>query len=84
LSETDTFFLDEKWLRREPRNTVVPGAALTSTMVEHERDLIESALVECGGRVSGPGGAAAKLRIPRQTLDARIASLGINKYRFKR
>jgi hypothetical protein len=40
-------------------------------------------LAECQGRVSGPGGAAAKLGIPHQTLDSKIASLGIDKRRFK-
>jgi formate hydrogenlyase transcriptional activator len=83
LCETDAFVFDEKWLRREPQNPAISGMALVPTLVEHERELIESALAECGGRISGPAGAAAKLRIPRQTLDARIASLGINKYRFK-
>ena len=45
--------------------------------------MIEAALAECQGQVSGANGAAKKLGIPRQTLDARIASLGIDKYRFK-
>jgi formate hydrogenlyase transcriptional activator len=45
--------------------------------------MIEAALAESGGRVSGPLGAAAKLGIPRQTLDSKIASLQINKLRFR-
>jgi formate hydrogenlyase transcriptional activator len=45
--------------------------------------MIETALTQCQGRVSGANGAAKKLGIPRQTLDARIASLGIDKHRFK-
>ena len=48
-----------------------------------EREAIEAALANTGGRVSGPTGAAEKLGIPRQTLESRIRSLGINKYRFK-
>ena len=83
LCETEAFVVDEKWLKRERRNPSVPAAALVPTLVEHERELIEKALAECRGRVSGASGAAARLGIPRQTLDARIASLGINKYRFK-
>lgn len=89
LCETEAFVLDEKWLKREPRKAAVAAsaasgsAALVPTLVEHERELIEKALAECRGRVSGPLGAAAKLGLPRQTLDARIASLGINKHRFK-
>jgi transcriptional regulator with GAF, ATPase, and Fis domain len=40
--------------------------------------MIEAALAESAGRVSGPGGAAAKLALPRPTLDAKIRRLGIN------
>jgi DNA-binding NtrC family response regulator len=40
-------------------------------------------LLECGGRVYGPEGAAAKLGIPRTTLESKIKSLKINKNRFK-
>jgi formate hydrogenlyase transcriptional activator len=56
---------------------------LVTTIVEREKEMIETALAQCQGRVSGPSGAAHKLGIPRQTLDARIASLGIDKHRFK-
>ncbi len=45
--------------------------------------MIEAALRECGGRVYGPSGAAAKLGIPRTTLESKIKSLKINKHRFK-
>jgi len=45
--------------------------------------MIEAALASSGGRISGPAGAAAKLGIPRQTLESKISSLGINKHRFK-
>ena len=48
-----------------------------------ERELVEAALAESRGRVSGPTGAAAKLGIPRQTLESKITSLGINKHIFK-
>jgi formate hydrogenlyase transcriptional activator len=45
--------------------------------------MIETALTDSQGRVSGSLGAAAKLGIPRSTLESRIRSLGINKHRFK-
>ena len=45
--------------------------------------MIEAALVESGGRVSGPLGAAAKLGIPPSTLESKIRSLKINKHHFK-
>jgi formate hydrogenlyase transcriptional activator len=33
--------------------------------------------------VAGPGGAAAKLGIPRSTLESKIRSLHIDKHRFR-
>jgi DNA-binding NtrC family response regulator len=48
-----------------------------------ERDVIEAALTASRGRVSGPSGAAAKLRIPASTLEHKIRALKINKTRFK-
>jgi len=44
--------------------------------------MIEAALAECNGKVAGPEGAAAKLGIPRSTLDTKIKQLGIKKHRF--
>jgi DNA-binding NtrC family response regulator len=48
-----------------------------------EREIIEAALAETRGRVSGSSGAAAKLRIPASTLETRIKALKINKQQFK-
>jgi DNA-binding NtrC family response regulator len=48
-----------------------------------EKEIIETALAECGGRISDPSGAAIKLGIPRQTLESKITNFGINKHRFK-
>jgi formate hydrogenlyase transcriptional activator len=48
-----------------------------------ERKMIDAALAETRGRVSGPTGAAAKLGIPPSTLESKIRSLNINKYSFK-
>jgi transcriptional regulator with GAF, ATPase, and Fis domain len=60
-----------------------PAVPLVITIADREREIIEAALAESGGRVAGPKGAAAKLGIPRQTLDSKIASLGIDKRRFR-
>jgi formate hydrogenlyase transcriptional activator len=82
LAGGDVFSIDEGWVKRElqrPR----PTAPLVSSIAEREREIIEAALAESEGRISGPSGAAAKLGIPRQTLDSKIASLQINKLRFK-
>jgi transcriptional regulator with GAF, ATPase, and Fis domain len=48
-----------------------------------DRENIEAALAETRGRVSGESGAAAKLRIPPSTIEARIKALNIDKRRFK-
>lgn len=54
-----------------------------ATLVEREKELIESVLAESHGQVAGPTGAAAKLGIPRQTLESKIKTLGIDKQRFR-
>jgi DNA-binding NtrC family response regulator len=51
--------------------------------VTQEKELIEAALAETRGRVSGASGAAAKLGVPPSTLESKIRSLKINKHRFK-
>jgi formate hydrogenlyase transcriptional activator len=44
--------------------------------------MIEAALAETHDRVAGPSGAAAKLGIPRSTLETKIKKFGIKKHRF--
>jgi PAS domain S-box-containing protein len=83
LSETDTFFVEESWLKREPAESRRPPEG-RSALADGEVEMIEDALAECHGRISGPLGAAAKLGIPRQTLESKIKRLGINKYGLKR
>ncbi|HMI54337.1 MAG TPA: sigma-54-dependent Fis family transcriptional regulator [Candidatus Saccharimonadales bacterium] len=83
LSETDTFVVDESWLKREPANSAEPHEGL-SALANREAEMIEAALSESHGRISGPSGAAAKLGIPRQTLESKIRRLGIDKYGQKR
>jgi DNA-binding NtrC family response regulator len=87
LTFGDVFSVDELWLSHETSrpNSVVEalrtpnttGASLT------EREIIERALADTRGRVSGPSGAAAKLRIPPSTLATRIKALKINRSKFK-
>jgi PAS domain S-box-containing protein len=87
LSDSETFSVDETWLKRElphgssPQTVISRGLGRLDEM--KEREIIETALAETGGRVSGPSGAAALLGVPRQTLESKIATLGINKHRFK-
>jgi formate hydrogenlyase transcriptional activator len=83
LCEGDTLSVDESWFKHDPPRS--PGAtqSLTPSLLDQEREMIEAALRESRGRIAGPFGAATKLGIPRQTLDSKIAALGIDKYRFK-
>ena len=83
LSENDIFCVDETWLKRGAPEFIGSTVALNGALHRQEKGMIEAALAESGGRVSGPGGAASKLGIPRPTLEARIKRLGIDKYRFK-
>jgi len=90
LCDGDTFSVDETWLAHDPKMLDGPSIAIGTSLPqqqriqsETERHLIEAALAETGGRVAGPKGAAAKLGIPRQTLDSKIAALGIDKYQYK-
>jgi PAS domain S-box-containing protein len=83
LCESETFSVDETWLKRENHRLSGSVIPLGATLAEHEKDIIEAALADCGGQVSGPTGAAAKLGLPRQTLESKITALGINKHRFK-
>jgi DNA-binding NtrC family response regulator len=83
LCDGETFSVDGAWLKSESPRVSGRNVPLVSSLVERERQMIEAAPAESQGRVSGANGAAKKLRIPRQTLDARILSLGINKNRFK-
>lgn len=84
LSSTDVFSVDELWLSK--RTFPRPSRAETSLALNEsrsEREIIEAALAETRGRVSGPAGAATKLRIPPSTLETRIKALKINKQQFK-
>jgi PAS domain S-box-containing protein len=83
LSDGDTFSVDGTWLRREPTRVTGPTVALGGALLSQEKEMIEAALAESHGRISGPAGAAAKLALPARTLESKIKRLGINKFRFK-
>jgi PAS domain S-box-containing protein len=82
LSSGDVFCIERAWLASpEPAQPELPNA-LPDTLQNQEREIIEAALAECRGKVAGPEGAAAKLGIPRSTLDSKIKQLKIKKHRF--
>jgi PAS domain S-box-containing protein len=83
VCETDEFTIDKSWLSGGPLPIRSADQALIETSAPGERDLIEAALAQTEGKVSGLSGAAAKLGIPASTLESKIRSLKINKYRFK-
>jgi formate hydrogenlyase transcriptional activator len=75
--------IKKSWLSGEPFQFQAAGQALSRRSATEERERIGAALAETRGRVSGPSGAAAKLGIPPSTLESRIRSMNIDKYRFK-
>jgi PAS domain S-box-containing protein len=84
VCETEHFSVDESWLSRQPpRSESKSQPELSRKLATQEIEMIETALRESGGRVSGPSGAAAKLGISGSTLDTKIRSLKIDKNRFK-
>jgi len=82
LCDGETFSVDETWLKGDQDRQAGPAVALAASIADREREMIEVALAQSRGQVSGPTGAAAKLGMPRQTLDSKIKSLGIDKHRF--
>ena len=81
VCDTDEFTVDESWLSARP--AIEGRLALSGTLAAHEKAIIEDALRASGGRVFGPSGAAARLGIPRSTLESKIRALRINKSRFR-
>ena len=85
LSPDNVFRIDDSWLPSIPCSqrkiqTHEDGSGDDS---RQERDMIESALAQSRGRISGPRGAAARLGLPPSTLNSLIKKLKIRKSRFK-
>jgi formate hydrogenlyase transcriptional activator len=81
VSDTDEFTVDESWLSASP--PIESRLGLSGAVAAHEKAIVEDALRASGGRVFGPSGAAARLGIPRSTLESKIRSLKIDKSRFR-
>ena len=84
LCDTEKFSVDENLLPRESRQAKPASQPLSDILASQAKEMIEAALAESGGRVSGPTGAAAKLGMRSSTLEAKIKALKINKYLFKK
>jgi len=87
LCESHIFSIDESWLPQQPQPFLIAKPKnqieLPRRLEEQEKNMIEEALKVSRGRVFGPTGAAAKLGIPRSTLESKIKSLKIDKNRFR-
>jgi formate hydrogenlyase transcriptional activator len=84
VSDSENLSIDESWFAGPSATTDSAIQPFSEKLEAQEREMIESALAESNGRVSGPRGAAAKLGIPQSTLDSKIKALKINKQRFRR
>jgi formate hydrogenlyase transcriptional activator len=84
LCESDIFSIDESRLPLPlPATESKRHIELPRRLEAQEKGMIEEALTASRGRVFGPSGAAAKLGVPRSTLESKIKSLKIDKNRFK-
>lgn len=63
-----------------PAPELIAGAD-RRTLAEIEREAIERALVQTGGRISGPRGAATMLGLKPSTLASRMQKLGVRRPR---
>ena len=83
VHEKGNLSVKKSWLSRECFQPEPLGPPLCKRSTLEDRRTIGEALAESKGRVSGPLGAAARLGIPPSTLESKIRSMNINKYRFK-
>jgi DNA-binding NtrC family response regulator/PAS domain-containing protein len=83
VCDSENLSVDQSWLARRALPDS-PTPPLSEKLAAQEKEMIEAALSESNGRVSGPLGAAAKLGIPQSTLDSKIKSLRINKQQFRK
>ncbi len=83
LCDGETFAIDESWLKNKPHELSKRTTREVTTLAQGQRELIEAALAAAHGRISGPSGAAAKLGIPRQTLEWKMKALKIDRFSFR-
>jgi formate hydrogenlyase transcriptional activator len=74
LTDKDTLFFDEGWLISANRQCLANRATGFWALAKREVEMIEAALAECHGRISGPFGAAIKLGIPLLSIRTGNAS----------
>jgi len=84
VCESENLSVDQSWLERIAPAPDSGSQPLSERLAAQEKEIIEAALAETNGKVSGPRGAAARLGMPQSTLDSKIRSLKIDKYRFRK
>lgn len=84
ICDSESLSVEETWLGRRTLPADSATQPLSEKLAAQEKEMIEAALAESKGKVSGPSGAAARLGIPQSTLDSKIKSLRINKQRFRK
>ena len=84
LSDPHTLSVDETWFKQKTLQVPAPKLPLSGALFKQEKEMIETALREAEGVVGGPTGAAARLGIPRETLNSKIKKLKIKSHMFKK
>lgn len=81
LASGDT--VKKLYLPKGPQRTiVVTEEVVVKPLHIIEKEYILQVVKQCNGRISGPKGAAVKLRLPATTLISRMQKLGIRKEHF--
>jgi formate hydrogenlyase transcriptional activator len=85
VSSAGVLCVDAAWLSRDSRRVSLPQQPepADDEDASRERQIIQDALAGSRGRVAGPNGAAARLRVPPSTLEYRVKKLRIRKSHFK-
>jgi formate hydrogenlyase transcriptional activator len=84
VSDTEMLIVDQRWLGRRPAAHKALPTALGEELLAHEPARVEAALNQSNGRVSGLDGAAARLGMPRSTLESKIRTLKVDKHRYRK
>jgi PAS domain S-box-containing protein len=83
LRDLTTPFIEPRWLSSSPTQATANSQSTGfKKSTQEQKALIQAALQECSGQVSGPQGAAARLGMPRSTLESKIKAFRINKNFF--
>lgn len=78
LCDAEKFSVGDDWFRPESNQ---PPAL--QGLKGQEKQMIEAALEESRGRIAGRCGAAARLGVPRTTLESKVKRFAIDKYKYR-